>query len=163
MFYSCERYDSTKPTEFFRIKNSTDDRSSYEAFVVYNHPNDTSLLLKMAENYNLRTVPPSLLKQADYNGYVRVFYKKSKFLTRDFEPGTRDLNPNSPYTYQELNAFTDDKIITIEYAKRYDGKYQYIYYFKDIEARTSVTLHDLDSFYHAKWIETADIDTALVK
>ena len=163
LFCSCRGYDKTKSTEFFLIDSAKSNTGVYEAFVVYNAPKDTMLLLKMVENYNLRTISVDSLRL--YKRYIRTFYSNSKFLTRDFESGARDTNPNSPYTYQELNNFMDHQLITIEYDQYYyDRKYQYTYYFKrNFENDHSFVVYDLDSLYRAKWIETADIDTTMVR
>ena len=162
LFYSCNGYKRTKPTEFFLIDSAKSYTGVFQAFVVYNPPEDTLLLRKMIENYNLRTVPVNLLKK--YERYTRIFYAKSEFLTRDFKPGERDINPRSSNTYQELNHFTDNILMNIEYAKRYDNSYRYsIYFGRKFAGEKDIIIHDLDSFYHAKWIETADIDTTMVK
>ena len=161
LFCSCSKYDNNKPTEFFLIDSAKSYTGVFQAFVIYNPPKDTLILRKMVENYNLRTIPVNLLRQ--YKRYTRVFYTKSKFLTRDFKAGAIDKNPQSPHTYQELNLFSDYILMNIRYTKSNDNDYKYIYYFKDIAERKSIIINNLDSFYHAKWIETADIDTMLVK
>lgn len=164
LFYSCNSYDSSKATDFFLIyQNKSDTGGAYEAFVISNLPKDTMLLKKYIENYNLRTIPVNVLKNC--NGrYIRVFYRESEFLTRDYDDGAKDKNPRSSYTYQDFSNYSDDLIMETEFFKWDDDTYRYsINLSSNISTKKTIIIHDLDSFYRAKWIETADIDTTIVK
>ncbi|MDR2732025.1 MAG: hypothetical protein LBB36_02285 [Fibromonadaceae bacterium] len=95
-FASCEIYNKYKPTEFFKIEekwlesyNTTTKEhfisSKRESFVLSNPPNDSSLLKKMVEEYNLRTISLDTMKK--YKKFERVFYRETPCLTRHYEEG----------------------------------------------------------------------------
>lgn len=78
-------YNPCKPTEFYPILSRQTERVKYEAFVVSNAPCDTSKLRKVVEKYNFETWSLDTLKK--YKALERIFYKETKYMTKDFREG----------------------------------------------------------------------------
>jgi hypothetical protein len=85
-FVSCERYDKRAPTEFFKITERISDYyAKREYFVLYNPPNDTTLLRKIVEEYNMQTLPIDTIKR--YRYVERIFFRETRCLTRNYDEG----------------------------------------------------------------------------
>ena len=96
LFASCEIYNKNKPTEFFKIEEkwlesyNTNTKEHFisgkrESFVLSNYPKDTSLLEKIIDEYNERTISVDTIKK--YRRIDRMFYRETKCLTRNYEEG----------------------------------------------------------------------------
>ena len=72
------------------------DGIKHEAFVVSNAPCDTCELRKVVEKYNFETWSLDTLKK--YKALERIFYKETKYMTKDFREGDE-------YTYKYLLHF----------------------------------------------------------
>ena len=83
-------YNPDKPTEFYPILTSQTKRTKYEVFVINNPPCDTSKLRKVVEKYNFETWSLDTLKK--YKALERIFYKETKYMTKDFREGD-EYNP----------------------------------------------------------------------
>lgn len=84
-------YNPDKPTEFYPILTRLNDGMKHEAFVVSNAPCDTCELRKVVEKYNFETWSLDTLKK--YKALERIFYKETKYMTKDFREGDE-------YTYK---------------------------------------------------------------
>lgn len=89
-------YNPDKPTEFYPILTRLNDGMKHEAFVVSNAPCDTCELRKVVEKYNFETWSLDTLKK--YKALERIFYKETKYMTKDFREGDE-------YTYKHLLHF----------------------------------------------------------
>ena len=78
-------YNPTKPTIFYPIYTRLDTCMKYEAFVVSNAPCDTSLLKRLIEKFDIETLSIDTLNK--YESIDRIFYKETKYMTKDFKEG----------------------------------------------------------------------------
>jgi len=151
-------YDKNKPTEFFKIKEGWRDEAhtiKRESFVLSNPPNDSALLKKIVEEYNLRTMSVDTIKK--YFKYERVFYREDVCLTRNFEQGKpypdgcSYLNHgNSEGQHLGKHYFKEENLIEIYYCSFDDGSTYYRYsfggHFGDIKIK-EFEIKDIDQFF----------------
>ena len=149
-------YDKNKPTEFFKIKEGWRDEAhtiKRESFVLSNPPNDSALLKKIVEEYNLRTMSVDTIKK--YFRYERVFYRETGCLTRDFEQGKpypddcshHDIGDGQQTGYY---YFKEENLIETYYCSFNDGSTYYNYsfgrHFKDTDIK-EIKIKDIDQFF----------------
>jgi len=152
-------YNPCKPTEFYPILSRQTERVKYEAFVVSNAPCDTSKLRKVVEKYNFETWSLDTLKK--YKALERIFYKETKYMTKDFREGdeytpifdnwdnvkdfrnhAKDILIQSRYYLDGINGKKYYRIwINGDYDDRMDDMYM---------NRIEESFYDLDSFYREK-------------
>lgn len=152
-------YNPDKPTEFYPISSRQTERVKYEAFVVSNAPCDTGELRKVVEKYNFETWSLDTLKK--YKALERIFYKETKYMTKDFREGdeytpifdnwdnvkdfrnhAKDILIQSRYYLDGINGKKHYRIwINGDYDDRMDDMYM---------NRIEESFYDLDSFVCAK-------------
>jgi len=132
LLFTCEEkiydYDKSKPTEFFKAEEGWSDearRHKYENFVISNPPNDSSLLRKMVEEYNLQTIPLDTIKK--HSSYEREFYRESMCLPHDYKEnkpcGQQDFRDHRWIIITHYYPFFEgDYIDYIDYAYIFDRK-----------------------------------------
>jgi hypothetical protein len=153
-------YDRSKPTEFYKILEKKDSITCYEVYVVHNAPYDTSEIRMVIEQFNLRSLPiDTILK---YDGCGRLFYRETKYMTRNFKEGEEyDPKYSSWNNTKDFRNHYKDIIMSVSYSinPAGHGKSYYYYwlywdYHKNIEAEydneVRIPFYDLDSLYRAK-------------
>jgi hypothetical protein len=153
-------YDRSKPTEFYKIEEEKDSTGGYEVYVVHNAPYDTLEIKRIVEQFNLRTLPPDTIKK--YNGYGRLFYRETKYMTRNFKEG-EEYNPeySSWDNTKDFRNHNNDILMTtgydINYKYRREGRYSYWINWghgnhigDSTKRRIRIPFYDLDSLYRAK-------------
>jgi len=147
--------DKHKPTEFFKIEEGWHDearRRKFEIFVLSNPPNDSSLLRKMVEEYNFRTMSVDTIKK--YFPYEVRYYRETKCLTRNYEEGKpyQACFCGEPFLteYPGQRIRNHEKLMEINYYSYRDGSYSYQYrfgrYFGDTEYK-DIDIKDIDQFF----------------
>ncbi len=152
-------YNPDKPTEFYPIFSRQTKRVKYEAFVVSNAPCDTGELRKVVEKYNFEIWSLDTLKK--YKALERIFYKETKYMTKDFREGdeynpifdnwdnvkdfrnhAKDILIQSRYYLDGINGKKYYRIwINGDYDDRMDDMYM---------NRIEESFYDLGSFYREK-------------
>jgi len=178
LFASCEIYNKYKPTEFFKIEEewlksyNTDTKEHFisgkrESFVLSNAPNDSSLLRKMVEGYNLWTIPLDTMKK--YKEFQRVFYRETPCLTRHYKKGEpypdsytfklRDLgfpcktiyDGDDPGQQTRYHFYNKENLMKTYYYSHSGGFYSYDYNFGrafgDITDFKSIEIENIDQFF----------------
>jgi len=176
-FTGCEIYNKNKPTEFFKITekvskyeskskfDSTEYSNKIEYFIVSNPPNDSSLLKKIIEEYNLRTMSVDTIKK--YFRYERVFFRETECLNRNYEEGepyperymTDGLgfscktlyDGDDPGQQVRYHYYTEDNLmqtIYVSYTTKVTFVYSYIFgkYFGDSKYK-DIIIKDIDQFF----------------
>ncbi|MFQ9462404.1 MAG: hypothetical protein ACLR14_12420 [Phocaeicola vulgatus] len=75
----------TDPIVFYPIISQIDSLSKYEVFVVHNAPRDTQKIKEVIMEFDFRTLPLDTLKK--YETIERVFYRETKYMTKNFKEG----------------------------------------------------------------------------
>lgn len=150
-------YDPNKPTEFFRIEGKPGDGG---IFVLSNAPNDEEQLRKVIEKYNFETISPDSIKNNRF--YMRVFYRETTFLTRNFKAGRPYKEVTEEYfdfPLQDLSYHAKDELMYIIYGNYDERGIEYSYwintkrnkkYGKFTDGEVPLLIHNIDSFYTAK-------------
>ena len=173
-FAGCEIYNKHKPTEFFKIEEewlesyNTDTKEHFisekrESFVLSNPPNDTSLLKKMVEEYNLQTISLDTMKK--YKEFSRVFYRETPCLTRYYKKGKPypdrytfklyDLgfpcktiyDGDDPGQQTRYHYYKKENLMVTNYYSHSRGFYSYSYTFGDTIGYRRIEIENIDQFF----------------
>jgi hypothetical protein len=153
-------YDRSKPTEFYKILEDKDSIACYEVYVVHNAPYDTLEIKMVIEQFNIRTLPiDSIL---NYKICGRVFYRETKYMTRNFKEG-EEYNPQYSSwdnTKDFRNHYKDIMMNTRYFINPANNGKSYYYYWlnwgngnhweNSTSKSVKTTFHDIESLYRAK-------------
>lgn len=149
-------YNPDKPTEFYPILTQMDSLGKYEVFVLHNAPCDTQSIKEIIIKFDFETLPLDTLNK--YETIERIFYRETKYMTRNFKEGEEYHQVFSTWdNIQDFRNHTRDVLMrTFFYLtgrKSYStwvnwdwyekGEYQYINWHEEY-------FSDLDSFVCAK-------------
>jgi len=178
-FISNEIYDDPKPTEFFKIEEkllksyNTSTKEYFisgkqESFVLSNPPNNSSLLKKMVEEYNLRTISLDTMKK--YKEFERVFFRETPCLTRHYEKGKpypetqlhwygrfckNIYDGDDPGQQTRYHYYEEENLMVTYYYSYSRGSYSYGYKFGreafgDTIGYRSIEIENIDLFFEEK-------------
>lgn len=106
----CYLNRATAPIQFYPILSQIDSLGKYEVFVVHNAPCDTQKLKEIIIKFDFNTLSIDTLRK--YETVERIYYKETKYMTKDFKEGEEYHSVFSTWdNVQDFRNHTDDVLM----------------------------------------------------